>query len=123
MFELTVQGEFAAAHALRDYQGPCERLHGHNYTVQIVVAGEELDERGLLVDFGELKQALNAVLDRLDHQNLNDLEAFAELSPTSEVLARYIYDELAPAIASLGATLARVTVWETSRASATYSPS
>jgi 6-pyruvoyltetrahydropterin/6-carboxytetrahydropterin synthase len=123
MYELGVHSEFAAAHALRDYQGPCERLHGHNYEVEVTVAGDLLDDRGLLLDFADLKKHLNAILDTLDHQCLNDLPAFAELSPTSEVLARLIFEGLKPAIEALGLRLVRATVWETARAWATYSES
>jgi 6-pyruvoyltetrahydropterin/6-carboxytetrahydropterin synthase len=123
MFELGVHSEFAAAHALRDYHGPCERLHGHNYQVEVVIGGDTLDDRGLLLDFADLKKHLNAILDTLDHQCLNDLPAFAELSPTSEVLARYIFVSLKPAIDALGLTLVRATVWETARAWASYSES
>jgi 6-pyruvoyltetrahydropterin/6-carboxytetrahydropterin synthase len=120
MYELTVTAEFSAAHAIRDYNGPCERMHGHNYLVQVVVAGEHVNAQGLLVDFRDLKKALANVLDRLDHRNLNELEAFHDSSPTSEVIARYIYDELAGQINQLGARLTRVTVWETATASASY---
>jgi 6-pyruvoyltetrahydropterin/6-carboxytetrahydropterin synthase len=121
MFEMGVRAEFAAAHALRDYHGPCERLHGHNYQVELVIAGDALDDRGLLLDFSDLKKHLAVVIDALDHQCLNDLPPFADLSPTSEVLARHIFTSLRPAIEGLGLSLRRATVWETTRAWATYS--
>lgn len=122
MYELVVTGEFSAAHALRDYKGPCERMHGHNYRIEIAVTGERLNEQGLLVDFRDLREALGAILGKLDHRNLNELEAFRECSPTSEVIARLIYEELADPVQALGARLRRVTVWETERASASYQP-
>jgi 6-pyruvoyltetrahydropterin/6-carboxytetrahydropterin synthase len=123
MFQLGVHAEFAAAHALRDYDGPCERLHGHNYEVEVTIAGDALDERGLLLDFADLKKHLNAILGALDHQCLNELPDFADVSPTSEVLARHIFTRLRPDIEALGLRLVSATVWETARAWATYSES
>lgn len=123
MFQLGVHAEFAAAHALRDYDGPCERLHGHNYQVEVTISGDTLDERGLLLDFAELKKRLYVIIDTLDHQCLNELPDFADLSPTSEVLARYIFTRLRPEIEGLGLQLVSATVWETARARATYSES
>ena len=76
MFEVTVEQTFAAGHALREYKGKCENVHGHNYRVQIAVEGEKLNRIGLLVDFVELKKAVREVADRLDHQFINDLEPF-----------------------------------------------
>lgn len=122
MFEVAVTAQFSAAHALRDYNGPCERLHGHNYTVEVAIRGGELDERGLLIDFRDVKALLADVIDELDHQLLNDLEAFADVSPTSEVIARHIYNRLAASVAQKGLRLAYVTVWETQRSRATYLP-
>jgi len=123
MFELSVEAEFAAAHALRGYQGKCENLHGHNYKVQLTVEGSELDAIGLVCDFKELKRMLRDVLGRLDHQHLNDVGPFRETNPTTEILARYIYNELSPQIAALTeahANLKCVRVWETQGCSAAY---
>ncbi|MDQ2945167.1 MAG: 6-carboxytetrahydropterin synthase, partial [Acidobacteriota bacterium] len=68
MFEVSVEQTFAAGHALRNYHGKCENVHGHNYRVQITVAGQNLDENGLLVDFLELKGLMARVVDYLDHR-------------------------------------------------------
>jgi len=81
MFEVTIEETFAAGHALRNYKGKCENVHGHNYRCQVSLAGETLDEIGLLVDFVELKKAVHAVIDRMDHQWLNDLPPFDKLNP------------------------------------------
>lgn len=121
MFEVGIRDEFAAAHAIRDYNGPCERLHGHNYRVEVVVAGGETDTRGIVVDFRDLKAMVRAVLSELDHRLLNDLPAFERASPTSEILACYIYGQLSEAVKVRGLQLRRVTVWETDRAWASYS--
>jgi 6-pyruvoyltetrahydropterin/6-carboxytetrahydropterin synthase len=122
MFEVSVDANFAAAHRLRGYQGKCEELHGHNYRVRLIVAGEKLDQIGLLQDFTILKRVLRGIVDKLDHKYLNELPPFDQMNPSAENLARFIHDETARQLAGqLGdATLAGVTVWETDTASATY---
>ena len=94
MFEVTVEQTFAAGHALREYKGKCENVHGHNYRVQITVEGEKLNRIGLLVDFVELKKAVREVIERLDHQFINDLEPFTTINPSAENMAKYFYDEV-----------------------------
>ena len=94
MFEVSVEESFAAGHALRGYRGKCENPHGHNYKVRITVAGQELDAIGLLFDFKDLKAAMGQVVERFDHQYLNDLEAFQRLNPSAENMAKYFYDEV-----------------------------
>ena len=88
MFEVTVEQTFAAGHALREYKGKCENVHGHNYRVQITVEGERLNRIGLLVDFVELKRIVREVMERLDHQFINDLEPFTVINPSAENLAK-----------------------------------
>ena len=116
MFSLKVEGSFSSAHNLRGYKGKCEDLHGHNWRVKITVESAELDEIGMLLDFKYLKKKLNAVLDDLDHKYLNKLAFFKRVNPTSENIAKYIYDRLKPRIPLLSS----VTVWENSTSSATY---
>ena len=91
MFEVRVTADFAAAHFLRDYNGKCENLHGHNYKVYAHVKGEVLNEGGMLMDFSKLKAALRAVCKQLDHSNLNDLAVFDQ-NPSAERIAMYIYN-------------------------------
>ena len=128
MFEVTVESDFAAAHRLRDYEGVCERLHGHNYKVAVTVRGETLGSSGMLADFKTLKGTLVEVLDRLDHRCLNDdVDEFKEgaLNPTAENIAKMIWGEMAERLGDAlpdGATVARVTVWESERSAATYAP-
>ncbi len=95
MYELTVRSAFEAAHFIEGYDGKCSRLHGHNWSVEVVVRGEKLDELGMLIDFKVLKAELNKVLDELDHRFLNELKIFAEENPTAENIARKIYKKLA----------------------------
>ncbi len=120
MFKARVLDTFSAAHRLYEYQGDCERLHGHNYRVEVVVASPSLDAMGIVMDFREIKQLLKKVLARLDHQYLNDLDPFREQNPSAENIARYIYTELAP---SLGkpAELHEVIVWENDTSCISYS--
>ena len=94
MFEVTIEETFAAGHALRNYRGKCENVHGHNYRCQVTLAGAELDSIGLLVDFVELKKVVHAVLDRMDHQWLNEFPPFDVLNPSAENMAKYIYDQV-----------------------------
>jgi 6-pyruvoyltetrahydropterin/6-carboxytetrahydropterin synthase len=124
MYEVSVDASFAAAHRLRGYQGKCENLHGHNYRVRLVVAGEQLDDIGLLQDFTLLKKVLRGVAENLDHKYLNELPPFDKVNPSAENLARFIHDESAKQLAGQlgGAALASVTVWETETAAATYKP-
>ena len=91
MFEVRVTADFAAAHFLRDYNGKCENLHGHNYKVYAHVRGPKLNEGGMLLDFTKLKEALRAVCKQLDHTNLNDLAVFDQ-NPSAERIAMYIYN-------------------------------
>ena len=123
MFEVTIEETFSAGHALRNYHGKCENPHGHNYRCELSVAGAELDAAGLLVDFVELKRALHEVLDRLDHQWLNDITPFDGINPSAENIARHVYDEVAGKLADkTGARVSFVRLWETDTARATYFP-
>ncbi|HEX5482795.1 MAG TPA: 6-carboxytetrahydropterin synthase QueD, partial [Terriglobia bacterium] len=94
MFEVSVEHTFAAGHALRNYKGKCENVHGHNYRVRVTVEGENLNSAGLLVDFSEVKSVIRNFVERLDHQFLNDLKPFDELNPSAENLAKYVHDGL-----------------------------
>jgi len=122
MFEISVEHSFAAGHALRGYKGKCENVHGHNYKVQVVVAGPQLNSIGLLMDFVELRAAIRGVVERLDHRFLNDLPPFDQLNPSAENVAKYFADTLSPRIVRDGLRLSAVTVWETDTTSATYRP-
>lgn len=123
MFEVTVEDSFAAGHYLRNYKGKCENPHGHNYKVRVTLAGQELDKAGLLLDFKELRDVMRHVIDRLDHQMINDLEPFTTVNPSAENLAKYFYDETNSKLH--GQTNGRVrvkdvTIWETDETTARY---
>ncbi len=121
-YRLSVEGRFAAAHALRGYGGSCERTHGHNFTVTVVVQTTVLDDIGMAVDFKVLSAQLNDVLGDLDHQNLNELAAFSERNATAENIAAFVYNELAPQLEALGAKLCWVTVEESPKYAASFGP-
>jgi len=122
MFEISVEETFAARHALRHYHGKCEKVHGHNYKVQVTVEGQSLNEAGLLMDFTELKRLLHSVVDRLDHEFLNDVPPFDKLNPSAENMARYFHEELSKGITSADLRVSSVKLWETDTSIATYRP-
>lgn len=124
MFEIRKSAEFAAAHALRDYDGPCARPHGHNYKVEVVVRGENLDDQRMLMDFVDLDRALAPLLKKVDHRNLNEIPPFDEVNPTAEAVAAWFHQELKEPIRKLSdgrAALAAVRLWEMSDSCVTYS--
>jgi 6-pyruvoyltetrahydropterin/6-carboxytetrahydropterin synthase len=133
MFEVSIEHTFSAGHALRNYRGRCENVHGHNYRVQVVLRGEKLDAAGLLADFTELKRLLRAVSEPLDHIFLNDIEPFITLNPSAENIAWYICEKMQEGITQAESPIKRdqlnpvevaeVKVWETDIQSATYRPS
>lgn len=120
MYKLRVTSEFSAAHNLREYKGKCEALHGHNWKVEVVIAAKNANKQGLVVDFHEIKRMIKAVLEELDHAYLNELKYFKKYNPTSENLAKYIFDEINAQITSKKFRLQEVTVWESDQCSATY---
>ena len=116
MYSIKVEASFSSAHNLRGYKGKCEELHGHNWKVEIIAADDKLDKSGMLLDFKYLKMKLNDVLEKLDHTHLNNIPHFKKFNPTSENIAKYIYDNLKTEIHKLKS----VTVWESENSSATY---
>ena len=121
MYELKVITDFAAAHQLKMVAEKCENLHGHNWKIEVCVAGERLNNAGVLIDFGELKKYVSEIVERLDHKFLNELDYFHEDNPpSSENIARYIADALKSMINNSDIKVARVTSWESENACATY---
>jgi 6-pyruvoyltetrahydropterin/6-carboxytetrahydropterin synthase len=124
VFEVSIEASFSAAHRLRDYEGACERLHGHNYKVRVAVKGSKLGPSGMLLDFKVLKREVAAVMDELDHRCLNDdIDDFDEgkLNPTAENIAMWLGKKLAGRLDE-NVSLASVTVWESDTSAATYVP-
>jgi 6-pyruvoyltetrahydropterin/6-carboxytetrahydropterin synthase len=122
MYELKVFSYFAAAHQLKNYGGKCEHLHGHNWKVEVLVESDKLDDVGLAVDFRELKEVLGDVLSEFDHKNLNDLPMFKEENPSSENIARRLYEKLSAALSDFSVRVGKVCVWESENCCASYFP-
>ena len=120
MFELSVEVSFAAAHQLRGYQGKCENMHGHNWRVQVSVIAQELNNIDIAIDFHDLKRMAREVIAPLDHAYLNDLFPFTEKNPSSENIAKWIFDSMKKKIMDENVRVSAVTVWESDTASATY---
>jgi len=122
MYEVTIKKSFSAAHVLKEIGGKCEDLHGHNFLVEVSVAGEALNGEDLLIDFRDLKKWINEILDHLDHKYLNEVAAFKDINPSSERVAKFIYDRLTKKIqtVTLDLMVSRVTVWESDNARVTY---
>jgi 6-pyruvoyltetrahydropterin/6-carboxytetrahydropterin synthase len=120
-FEVMIERNFSSAHQLRGYKGKCENLHGHNYKIEIYARGRELDNIGLLVDFGELKEAADEVVQYLDHRNINELPPFdVELNPSAENLARYILERVSARVGDDRVQIYKVRCFETPTSVATY---
>lgn len=120
MYELKVITNFSAAHRLNNFYGKCEALHGHNWKVEIFVRAADLDEAGLVLDFGKIKSHARDLLGEIDHTFLNELPAFQHQNPSSENLARYLFERLGEVINDTRVQVIRVSVWESENTSASY---
>jgi 6-pyruvoyltetrahydropterin/6-carboxytetrahydropterin synthase len=123
MYKIKVELGFSSAHNLRGYKGKCEELHGHNWKVEVGVASKNLDKIGMVTDFAYLKDKLKRVLGAMDHKYLNKIPYFKKVNPTSENIAKYIYDKLSFSLSKdnlKGVKILEVTVWESDKARATY---
>jgi len=120
VFEVYVKTHFSAAHSLKGYPGDCARIHGHNWIVEVFVRCKRLDEIGIGIDFRGIKQAVKDVLEGLDHFNLNELQVFKHMNPSSENIAKFLYNELAEKLNSDVVRVSRVKVCETPEAGVFY---
>jgi len=116
MYSIKVEASFSSAHNLRGYKGKCEELHGHNWKIEVSAAKYKLDKVGMVADFKLLKAHLCGILDKLDHKYLNNIPYFTKVNPTSENIAKFIYDSLRARVPCVKS----VTVWESDNSSATY---
>jgi len=122
MYELKTIFQFGAAHQLRNYNGKCENLHGHNWKIEVFVKGEKLDENGLLMDFKVIKETTLSILEEMDHKFLNELEYFRDINPSSENIAKYLYETISGELNNDNIKVSRITAWESDSACATYYP-
>ncbi len=120
MFEVMVQKHFSSAHNLRGYKGECEALHGHNWSVEVVVRAEKLNDIGIALDFKDIKEALSGLMGKLDHKYLNEISPFDEINPTTENIAKYFFDALSKTLNDDRLRIYRVNVWETPGSCGSY---
>ena len=120
MYEVSIIKSFSAAHMLKAVGGKCEELHGHNFKVEATVTAQELDQSGISIDFRNVKEWLQEILDTLDHKHLNELTSLLGENPSSENIARYIYKEMKLKVRQTELKVARVKVWESESAAVTY---
>ena len=121
MFRLVVKKEFSSAHILVGHPGACKRMHGHNWVVEAKVEGEQTNKIGMVIDFKDIKNELENIISRLDHQYLNDLEPFMENNPTAENISKYIYKELSKNINTDNIKVSEIKLWETNSSAVIYS--
>ena len=121
MYQITVERDFDAAHCLRNYGGKCEALHGHRFVVRATVKATELNNIGLAYDFTVLKQYLSDILVRFDHTNLNEIQPFTTINPSSENIAMIVFDEMKNMLTKAPVTLENIEVWESPTSHVTYS--
>jgi 6-pyruvoyltetrahydropterin/6-carboxytetrahydropterin synthase len=122
MYVISVKAHYDSAHYLRNYSGKCERMHGHRYEVEVALGAPEVGDNGLVFDFVDVKRELRALVEQLDHHNLNELPPFKDIEPSAENQARFFFDELKRQLPEeMGAALLYVRVWETPEQWAQYS--
>jgi len=121
MYEVIVKKGFSAAHQLRDSQGVFENIHGHNWQVDIAVGTQKLDPMGVVADFKIVEESVDAVIQPLDHQTLNEIPCFEDVNPSAENIARYIFEELKRKLSTHPFQVKKITVWETRNCGASYS--
>ena len=121
MFRVTITKSFAAAHVLKEIGGKCEELHGHNFKVEVSVSSKKLNSEGILIDFRVLKGWTMEILEDLDHKYLNDLPQFKGVNPSSEIVAKHIFDRLSVKVLPLKIKVDEVVVWESDNARVAYS--
>jgi 6-pyruvoyltetrahydropterin/6-carboxytetrahydropterin synthase len=119
-YTIKVVSQFSAAHMLIGYDGPCARLHGHNWQVEAEVVATQLNNAGIAIDFKIIKQALKKVLEQVDHQFLNEIPPFTEINPTAENVAAWVYQEIGPLLNSETVKVSAINLWETDNARVRY---
>jgi 6-pyruvoyltetrahydropterin/6-carboxytetrahydropterin synthase len=122
MYEISVVTTFSAAHSLRDYEGECAKVHGHNWQVRVTVCAKEPGANGIAIDFRDLKRLMNEVVGCLDHTYINEVAPFDAMNPTSENIARWLCEELRPKLSTTGVRLARIDVQENENSCVSFFP-
>ena len=120
MYEVTIRQSFSAAHRLKEIGGACEKLHGHNFIVEVSLSSPALTDAGIVIDFKVIKGWTNEILKELDHKYLNELSYFHGLNPSAENIARFIYDRVLEKVQDRHLDMTCVTVWESEDTRASY---
>ncbi|MBN2828937.1 MAG: 6-carboxytetrahydropterin synthase QueD [Candidatus Cloacimonetes bacterium] len=121
MYRINVKSDFSSAHQLHGYDGACRNMHGHNWKVRLEIMCSEVDEIGMAMDFNEVKIYLREMMERLDHKVLNELEPFNQVNPTSENIAKWLFEEFERRINIPGRSVTEVEIWESEKSSVIYS--
>jgi len=114
MYRLSIETSISAAHLLRDYEGPCARLHGHNWKIKVQVATDRLNDIGIAIDFKDLKDITWQVAGRFDHQNFNEIPPFNDINPTAENIVHFFFEQIRGLLPD-GVKLEKVSLWETEK--------
>ena len=120
MYTVYKETSFSSCHFLREYEGRCENIHGHNWKVRVYISGTGLDRAGMLIDFKDLKKIIDGISDSVDHKNLNDIPPFDKLNPSAENLARWFFDKVKEELGDNSLIVSEVRVWETETSCAIY---
>lgn len=120
MFEISIKTSFASAHRLRGYEGVCENIHGHNWKVKVIVRTEEVNAIGIGIDFKVLKKATDDIIAKMDHQDINTIKPFDRINPSSENIARWLFEELSLKFKDQPVRVHRVDIKETDIYTASY---
>ena len=121
MFKVSKEMMISATHRVREHQGGCERIHGHNWKIIVTVGSEMLNEMGMVIDFKDLKHSMHKIIMPMDHNDINDYSPFDKINPTSENLAKFIFDEMSKELNDNRKRIVEVKVYETDTSMATYS--
>ena len=120
MYILSIETMISAAHRLREYEGNCVRLHGHNWKIRVEVKTDTLNNLGMGIDFKDLADLAWQVIGRFDHQEINTIPPFDQMNPTAENLARYFYEEIGRLLPE-PILMHKIALWETDKYRVEYS--
>ncbi len=120
VYEIYVKDHFAAAHALKGYDGNCSNIHGHNWEVEAFIQCRKLNKLGFGIDFMDVKKVVQDILGKLDHTNLNEVAEFGSINPTSENISKFLYKELSRRLNTEFIKVTKVMVMESPGCGSSY---
>ena len=120
MYEVSKEMMISATHRVREHQGGCERIHGHNWKIIVYVEAKELNNMGMVIDFKDLKHVMHKVIMPMDHNDINTFAPFDKINPTSENISKYIFDEMSKELNDDRKHISKVEVYETDNSKAIY---